>query len=372
MLLSLGLSLPLMCLLALVSARLEALGLPPEMANLSGGYLRAVIWGVPGFLLFVNMRTLFEGFSRTRPAMVIALLGLALNVPLNYALIYGELGFPQLGAVGCGIASAASYWFMALCMLAALLRDPQFKSLRPLLAPFVLSRGRSRFDPALLARMLRIGMPGACSMVFEVTLFSLGPLILAPLGEVEVAGLQLVINYGTMLFMVPLSLGMATTIRVGTCLGAGDVERARLVTRTALLTGAALGAVSLVLTLLFRHAIAAHYNRAPAVLVLASQLFLFQASFQLIDYYQTSCLSALRGYNDTRVILRLSLAVYWALGLPLAVLLSRTDLLAPAMGAKGFLLAFCAALLAAALLYSWRIAQLHRKSPLEIRALIRR
>ncbi|WP_300922880.1 MATE family efflux transporter, partial [uncultured Desulfovibrio sp.] len=92
--LTLGISLVLMAFFYAISWRLEAFGLAPSMAELAGGYLRALLWGLPGFMFFVNQRSFLEGFSRTRPAMIIGLLGLALNVPCNYMLIYGKCGFP--------------------------------------------------------------------------------------------------------------------------------------------------------------------------------------------------------------------------------------------------------------------------------------
>lgn len=107
--LTLGLSIVLMSLFYTISWNMESFGLNPEMAHISGGFLRAIMWGLPGFMLFVNLRSFLEGFARTRPAMIIGMLGLTVNIPCNFIFIYGKFGMPELGGVGCGVATAISF-----------------------------------------------------------------------------------------------------------------------------------------------------------------------------------------------------------------------------------------------------------------------
>ena len=226
------LSLVLMGVFAFLSLHLELFGLDAELAPLAAGYLRAMLFGLPGMMLFVNVRGFLEGYARTRPAMLVGLLGLALNVPCNYVLIYGKLGLPQLGAVGCGVATALCYWFMAACMIYYVRRDAQYRDLHPLFLPLLLprtaracgceARARDdasplaapytpepvpcRFDFPLIWRILRIGLPGALAVFFEVSLFALSALLLAPLGKVIVAGHQIAMNFAGLVFMLPLCL----------------------------------------------------------------------------------------------------------------------------------------------------------------------
>ena len=141
-----GISVLFMSLFYAVSWHMAAFGLEPELARLAGGYLRAILWGMPGFMLFVNQRSFLEGFSRTRPAMIIGMLGLTFNVPCNYVLIYGKFGLPALGAVGCGVATALCYWFMALAMFYYLRRDPQYRDLHPIYAPLFSRRAARQRD----------------------------------------------------------------------------------------------------------------------------------------------------------------------------------------------------------------------------------
>ncbi|WP_374289869.1 MATE family efflux transporter [Desulfovibrio desulfuricans] len=363
--LTVAMSIVLMSFFYVVSLHMDAFGLEPELARISGGFLRAMLWGLPGFLFFVNLRSFLEGFARTRPAMIIGLLGLLVNVPCNYIFIYGKLGMPELGGVGCGVASAISFWFMGLCMLYYLRRDPQYRHLGPLFAP--LFRGASasepRFDGALVLRVLRIGLPGALALFFEVSLFALSAILLAPLGTVMVAGHQIALNFGSLVFMVPLSISMTATIRVGRCLGARQGERAKLVARTALTLSVIFALLIATLTVLCRKGIVAIYTEDAAVAALAGQLLLYQAAYQIVDGLQVTGIGILRGHNDTRIISVICFAAYWIIGLPLGFALARTDLLTPAMGAAGFWVAYIVALGFGAACYLLRVRQLHGLAP---------
>lgn len=374
--LTLGLSVVLMSFFYMASWRMESFGLEPEMARVSGGFLRAIMWGLPGFMLFVNLRSFLEGFARTRPAMIIGLIGLTINVPCNFIFVYGKFGMPELGGVGCGVATAISFWVMALSMLFYVRRDSKNTCLRPLFAPLWRKASpegeayvdgkievQPRFDAALVWRVLRIGTPGALALFFEVSLFALSAILLAPLGTVMVAGHQIALNFGSLAFMVPLSLCMTVTIRVGRCLGAQQVERAQLVARTALILSVAFALAIACVTVLFRQEIVRIYTDNPEVTALAIHLLLFQAAYQVVDGLQVTGIGILRGYNDTRIISAICFIAYWVIGLPLGFVLARTNLLTPLMGAQGFWIAYIAALGFGALCYLLRVRFLHGLTP---------
>lgn len=360
MLCSALLAVPLMLIFSMISRHMDFFGLEPRLAELAGGYLRAILWGLPGLFLFVNVRSFLEGYSRTRPAMVIGILGLLLNIPTNYILIYGKLGLPALGAVGCGVATAGCFWFMALCMLFYVRRDEDGRALAPLFSPLWRPLpGERRVDWPAILRIFRIGLPGALALLFEVSLFAVSALLLAPLGTVTVAGHQIAMNFSGVLFMVPLSMGITSTIRVGYSLGAGEWVQARLAAWTALILGVSIAGVNALCTTLFRHQIVYIYNNDPAVVALASHLLLFAAAFQVLDAIQAVGIGILRGYNDTRTISIVSFTVYWLVSLPLGYALARTSLLGEPMGAAGFWVSYIVALGLGALCYSARIVHLH-------------
>ncbi|MDD4701727.1 MAG: MATE family efflux transporter, partial [Desulfovibrio sp.] len=380
--LTLGLSIVLMSFFYFASGRMESFGLEPEMARISGGFLRAIMWGLPGFMLFVNLRSFLEGFARTRPAMIIGLIGLTINVPCNFIFIYGMFGMPELGGIGCGVATAISFWVMALGMLFYVRRDAQSTCLRPLFAPLWRKASRAvlghdenaqpRFDAPLVWRVLRIGTPGALALFFEVSLFAVSAILLAPLGTVMVAGHQIALNFGSLAFMIPLSLCMTVTIRVGRCLGAQQVERAKLVARTALTLSVVFALVIACVTILFRQGIVRIYTDNPEVTALAMHLLLFQAAYQVVDGLQVTGIGILRGYNDTRIISIICFIAYWVIGLPLGFVLARTDLLTPYMGAQGFWIAYIVALGFGALCYLLRVRFLHGLASATVLVRVRR
>lgn len=373
------LSLFFMAIFYAISLHMDIFGLEPQLALLASKYLQAILWGLPGFMLFVNLRSFLEGFSRTRPAMIIGLLGLAFNIPCNYILIYGKLGLPALGAVGCGVATALCYWFMALSMLFYVRRDPGYRDLHPLFVPLFgrLSRQTESgtmpcLDLPLVLRILRIGLPGAFALFFEVSLFALSALLLAPLGTVAVAGHQIAMNLGTVMFMFPLALGMTATIRVGHNVGARKLRQARLTARTALSLSVCFALVIAALTVAFREDWVRLYNDDVQVTALAAQLLLYMACYQVVDGLQTVGLGVLRGYNDTRIIGIICFVTYWIIGLPVGYTLARTDWIVPAMGPAGFWLAYILALGFGAFCYLMRIRFLHGLDSTEIAQRIQR
>lgn len=374
--LTLIIGLILMAFFWIISFHLEKFGLDPRMASLAGSYLRALLWGAPGFMFFVNQRSFYEGFARTRPAMIIGLLGLTLNVPCNYILIYGKLGLPALGATGCGVASAICYWFMGLAMMVYLRRDPAYRDLHPLYSPFnqISASGRKEpvFNVKLIWRILRIGFPGAMALFFEVSLFALSAIFLAPFGTVMVAGNQVAMNFGQIVFMVPLAIGMTTTIRVGYCLGAKKFSQARVCGMTGMWLAIFFSLVTCTCSVVFRHGIAEIYTTNQAVTTLAMHLILYMGAYQIVDGLQMVGVSILRGYNDTRIISLICFFTYWIIGLPLGYTLAVTDCLGPPLGAEGFWISYLVVLSVGSICYWLRIRYLHSLDGSDIYARLNR
>ncbi|MFU8820656.1 MAG: MATE family efflux transporter [Gammaproteobacteria bacterium] len=290
---------------------LGAIGVAPEVVPLTAGYLFAISFGLPGVFGFLAMRFMTEGVGWTRPIMYAAGVGLVVNVFGNWVLMYGNLGFPRLGAVGCGAASAIALWSMFATMLIYLRRSPRYERFAPW----------ARFEgPRWSAQreILGLGLPIAASVEAEVGLFAGVAVIMATLGATQVAAHQIAINYATLMFMVPLAFHSATTIRVGQALGRGEARRARRAGWTGIgLSGLFMLASALVL-LLFRDRIAAFYTSDPELLPLATALLTMAMAFQLSDGLQVGAAGALRGFKDTRIPMLMNVGSYWLLAFPLA------------------------------------------------------
>ncbi len=372
------LTIPLMILFYTISLNMGAFKLSPDMERLSGGYLRAVLWSLPGYYLFICVRGFVEGFSLTRPAMLVSILALLLNIPINYILIYGKFGFPAHGAVGCGVATAICFTFMGISMFAYVCWAPRFKELGPLFKPLFMSTPpamqnadanlpvQPRFDSKTIKRIFRIGVPGALAILFEVGLFATAALAIAPLGTNSVAGHQVATSIAGALFILPLSISQTTTISIGHYLGAGQITRARLTIWTTMVIGLGIACISSLLIYIFREQIVYLYNDEMAVTSLAIVLIVYAASFQVMDSMQIICVGILRGYNDTNTLFVVCLITYWIIGFPLGYTLCHTDFITPAMGPAGFWWGFITALSINCLCFGWRIRHLNRLNPAEV------
>lgn len=320
------------------------------------GYIHAVIFAVPAFLLFQTLRSFTDGMSLTKPAMFIGFIGLMLNIPLNWIFVYGKFGAPALGGVGCGVATAIVYWVMFGLLLLYVTTSARLKSIN-LFGEF--------HKPQLKAqiRLFKLGFPVAAALFFEVTLFAVVALLVSPLGSIIVAAHQVAINFSSLVFMLPMSVGAAVSIRVGHRLGEENVDGARVASRVGVMVGLALAMMTAILTVVFREQIALLYTNNPEVIELAMVLLLFAAIYQCTDAVQVIAAGALRGYKDMRAIFNRTFIAYWLLGLPIGYVLGRTDWIVEPMGAQGFWLGFIIGLSSAALLLGIRLRWMHRQDP---------
>lgn len=327
---------------------LQWMAADPELAAKTDNYLKAISWGFPAILMYQVIRSFSEGFGKTRPIMKIAILGLLANIPLNYVLIYGKLGLPELGGVGCGWATAIVMWLTLGAGILYLRRSTTFVECRlfqgPLLPPI-----------QTLGHFLRLGLPIGMALLIEVSMFAIIALLLADLGEVIVGAHQVTLSFTGMIFMIPLSISMALTIRVGHRLGANKEEGARVSAATGVMITIGFAVVSATTMVLFAPQIVSLYTDSEEIIEIAVSLIGIAAVFQFSDAIQVSCAGALRGYKDTNIPLLIVFIAYWVIGLPVGFMLAKTDLLVPAMGAKGFWIALVIALTIAAAMLARRL-----------------
>jgi len=294
-----------------VGPALMAIGVDPQVVPLTSGYLFAMSFGLPGVFAFLAMRFMSEGVGWTRPIMYAAAVGLVVNVFGNWVLMYGNLGFPRLGAVGCGMASAIAMWSMFATMLVYMRRSSRYER-------FALWARFDRPQWPVQREVLALGFPIAASVEAEAGLFAGVALIMATLGATQVAGHQIAINYASTMFMVPLAFHSATTIRVGQALGRGETRTARRAGWTGIgLCGLFMVGSAFVL-FLFRDRIAAFYTSDPELLPLATALLTMAMIFQVSDGLQVGAAGALRGFKDTRVPMLMNVGSYWLIAFPMA------------------------------------------------------
>lgn len=325
---------------------LEPLGITAEARPEAVAFLHAISWGAPGLALFFCLRNLSEGVAWTLPSMVFGLVGLTLLVPLGWGLMFGA----GLGAAGLGYAVAIVLWCQAASMAVYLWRAPRFADLGLF----------ARFDPPSwppIRALLRLGLPMGVSVFMEGSLFVATALLVGTLGTTQMAAHQIAILMASLCFMVPLGVAMATTVRVGHAVGAGDLSGVRWSAAAGYSLAMIAQTLSAVVLVAGAAWLASLFTADPAVIALASLLMAYAAVFQYPDGLQALSAGSLRGLKDTRVPMFITVLAYWGFGLPLGAWLG----ISRGQGAPGLWTGLILGLSVAATLLGWRFWRMARR-----------
>jgi multidrug resistance protein, MATE family len=310
--LSLGLACALIAIMLFAFGPvMQLVGVDPAIVPLARQYVHAMAFGLPGILAFLALRYTSEGLGHTRPAMYASVLGLAATVLLDYVLVFGKLGMPALGALGCGITTMCVKWLMFASLLYYIKRRRFYR-------PFELLHSFSWPNRERLREIVALGLPIAGSVSAEGTLFSVAGLLMGSFGAQMVAAHQSALSYASLMFMVPLAMHSATTVHVGHANGRGDPAAARRAGFVGIALCTAIMTVSAVVIVFGHEWIARLYSKDPVVQGLTASLLLLAGVFQIGDGLQVGAAGALRGFRDTRVPMVLNVIAYWAIGFPLA------------------------------------------------------
>ncbi len=330
------------------------MALSPKVAAIVKGYLEGISYGFPAAAGYFVLKSFAEGIGRTRPQMVIAVIAVTFNYFANDILINGKYGFAPMGGAGCGWASGLTFWLFLFCIAGYILLSRECGR-SGIFSRFCLPSASG------MARILRLGLPIGGTIFMECSIFACITLFLGVLGPVVVGGHQIALNYSGIVFSVPLSVGMALTIRSGHAIGRKDPEAARLSCITGLFLAMGLSVVTLSFTYLFPELITSVYTRDPDVSRVAANLLLLGALYQFSDAVMTTSQGALRGYKDANVTFFLTFTAYWVITLPLGYTLAMTDMIVPAMGARGFWLSLIVGLTLSGILLSMRLEKVSKK-----------
>ena len=333
----------------LVLPLLTFIPIDPEFRDITVGYTKAITLGSPAMFTFLALRFTTEGIGITKPIMYVSVFALVCNVFLNWVLMYGNLGAPAMGAVGCGLASAITMWLIAVILATYMMMSKRYKPLG------IFSRAAPP-RPNVLREIVVLGVPIAITITAEAGLFNAISIMMGTLGAAVTAAHQIAINFAATMFMIPLALSSAITIRVGHELGAGYLKRARYAGGFGIVVCGAFMSVSAVFMLLFRDAVVSMYTDDAVVKGIAISLLLMAAIFQVADGVQIGAAGALRGYKDTRWPMAINTFAYWVLAFPLAYLAAVTYRMPPNYIWGGFVVG----LTVAAVLLSWRYVRISK------------
>ncbi len=298
-------------------AVLLALGQEPALAAGAGAYLRAMMWGLVPFSGFIVLRGFLAAMDRPGPALWVTGAAVIVNAPLAWLLVFGAYGWPGLGVVGAGLASALADLLMLGALLVLIARDRRLRRFR-LLGRFW------RIDWPRLREVFRIGLPISGQMLMEVGVFSAAALAMGWFGAVAVAAHAIALQVSALSFMVPMGIGQAATARVGIMAGRGDAAGAWRAGWVAIGLGAGFMLVMAALFVLGARPIAWAFldvaePQAAAVAAMAAGLLTIAGLFQLTDGVQVVAAGALRGLKDTQVPMLMAALGYWGVGMPVGL-----------------------------------------------------
>lgn len=305
---------PITLVIALTSLTLTHFGIASAVAGPASVYLRLVNWSTLPLLLYGATRRYLQGVGQARVITLTYVVANLVNWIGNWALIYGKLGAPAMGVAGSALSTVLSRLVMAAALLGFAWRYERSRG-HPLFHHWAAPQWKR------LRELLRLGAPAAGQVLLEVGAWNLATFAASYLTPVELATHQIVLNYASLTYMVPLGVSAAAAVSVGHALGAGDRARAQRAGWMALALGTGFMLLAALAFLLWPRPLIALFSRDPRVLALGPKLLAIVACFEVFDGIQTVSTGALRGLGETRAPMWANLVAYFVLGLPLGFFL---------------------------------------------------
>ncbi|MBG9543714.1 multidrug transporter MatE [Cytobacillus firmus] len=334
----------------LLEPLLNSMNLPDDVEATARGYLVGLSFGIIPLFIFNVLRSFIYALGKTRVVMVILFCSLPINFFLNYVLIFGYLGFPELGGAGGGYATSFTYWFI-LVMTALIIKtkDP-FSS-------YAIFSGLKGFSWDKCKEILKIGVPMGLSIFFETSMFAAVTILISKFNVTTIAAYQSALNIVSFLYMIPISISMAQTVLVGFEVGAGRYKDAKSYSWLGIYLSILIALFTGLLVVFFRYEVASFYSTDQAVIALTAHFLIYALFFQISDAIQATAQAALRGYKDVNISFVITLVSYWLICLPAGYILAHyTDL-----GATGYWLGLTFGLLAAGVCLSMRLIFIQKR-----------
>ena len=335
-----------------LSFRLGWFRQPPEVTAAAREYVMIIGWSLVPCLLFLALKNHLEALHRPWLPLRWVLLGVVLNIVLNWILIYGRLGAPALGLVGAGWATLVSRTFTLVGLAVEYRLTSSFAASRP-------ARWIARLTARETRTLLALGLPPAVQLFFEAGLFNIAALMMGWLGVVPLAAHQVALSCAATTFMFPLGIAQALSVRIGSVRGAGQLARVRPIGFGGIGAGAAIMLAFAGVMVVARGPIAAVFIDDPAVVGLATRLLVLAGIFQVFDGTQVTAMGALRGLADVKAPTVITCIGYWVLALPAAWLLGFHSPLGP----EGVWTGLVVGLVACAVMLLARFARLSQTAP---------
>lgn len=337
-------------LLLLAKPILYALNQPPEVVALAIPYMEIVAFSLIPLMTFQAFKQFADGLSQTKYAMYATLVSNIVNIIFNYLLIYGFWIFPRLELEGAAIGTLISRFFMLWFLWFILKRKTKF-------AQYFTTFKKDHLNKNVFKRLFALGFPTALQMFFEVAIFTATIFLAGILGTNPQAANQIALNLSSMTFMIAVGLGVTATIRVGNQKGMHNYKELRRIALSTFLLIFIIQSIFALMFILTKDILPTFYLDNVEVIVLASQLLIVSAIFQLSDGIQVVVLGALRGLQDVKVPTIICFIAYWIIGFPISYYFGKAEQL----GSMGIWLGLLAGLTASAIMLYIRFNYLSKK-----------
>ena len=332
---------------------------PEEVVVLAIPYLNLVAFSLIPLVIFEAIKQFTDGMSMTKYPMYATLIANIVNVVLNYILIFGKFGFPEMGMVGAAYGTLVSRIIMVIYLWTLLRYKERSRKIVRNIKLFTL-------DFSMIKKIVNIGSLSAMQMFFEVAIFTSAIWLSGLLGKNSQAANQIALNLSSMTFMVAMGLSVASMIRVGNQKGLQNYKELRRIAFSIFLLGILLAVFFALLFFIFHKSLpniyvdlndTTNYKDNMEVLSIASNLLLAAAFFQISDSIQVVVLGALRGLQDVKIPTILTFISYWVVGFPVSYFLGKEEML----GSFGIWLGLLAGLTTASVLLFIRFNSLTLK-----------
>ena len=332
---------------------------PQEVVNYAIPYLDIVAFSLIPLIVFQAFKQFADGLSQTKYSMWATILANVINVILNYLLIFGKFGFPELGIVGAAIGTLISRTAMLVFMWLLLKFKAKFK-------PYIERFSFQNIEKTMLKKIINLGFPSALQMLFEVAIFTAAIWLSGALGKNPQASNQIALNLSSMTFMVAMGLGVAAMIRVGNQKGLRHFKNLRRIALSIFFLTILIEIVFALVFVIFHSELPKLYldehdllNQADnfEVISIAAKLILVAAVFQISDGIQVVVLGALRGLQDVKIPTLITFIAYWVIGFPISYFLGKESV----YGSVGIWIGLLAGLSASAIMLYLRFHYLTQK-----------
>ena len=320
------------------------LGQPAEVVDMAIPYYKMLVYSMPFIMLFFTFKQFLEGVGNTKVEMAVTIVANLANIGFNWVFIYGRYGFPEMGAEGAGLGTLLSRIIAPSGMIGYFYSRHKYRAYLDGFSP-------RNYSWATVKRLLHMGLPISLQMFLEASAFVGTGIMMGWFNKETMSANQIATTIGNCAFMIVMSIGAATTIRVSHCYGARNIGELSLAAKASYHLVLAWNAFAAIVFITMRNVIPTLFTTNAEVIAIASQLMVFAALYQLSDGIQNVSVGILRGIQDVKIIMPLALAAYWVLNLPVGYLCGFTL----GLGPWGLFIGYFVGLTTAAVFYLLRI-----------------